>query len=131
MARAQAWFSGSDGCCSEGAGAWKIAGGGVVLLVLVEWCSKCSVVYWLALVAWAGGRRTFDSCLLACLPASLPAFFAHQPLASNQPLDSPDFSTQRLQRAPDSHFKPSRVSTESKRTSTRQPESLTSTILWT
>jgi len=88
-------------------------------------------VYWQH--GWAGGRRTFDSCLLACLPVCLPAC---QPslvsLSASQPPTLPTFSTLTLtlQRAPDSQSKPSRVSTESKRTSTSQQENLTSPIFW-
>lgn len=68
---------------------------------------------------------------VACLPASLPAC---QPslvsLSASQPRTLPTFSTLTLQRAPDSQSKPSRVSTESKRTSTSHQENLTSPVFW-
>lgn len=61
----------------------------------------------------AEGAPLTVACLPACLPACQPSLVS---LSASQPRTLPTFSTLTLQRAPDSQSKPSRVSTESKRT---------------
>ena len=94
---------------------------------------KCAAVLCIgSMDGLAEGAPLTVACLLACLSACLPASLrssAYQPLSLQLSRLSPH-SPSPSSAPPDSQSKPSRVSTESKRTSTSQQENLTSPIFW-